>query len=337
MENIKREIICFGVRDYEIPYFNELGKKYNYNLILKPQFLNTENYKDALNYPIVMVRGNCTVNKEAMKDLADHGLKYYLTRTAGFNHVDLNACKEYKIESAFVPGYSPNAISELALTLAMMLLRNTAYTVNETHNGSFKVTNQMFSREVRGCTVGILGCGRIGSTTAKLFKGLGATVVGYDLYENPNNKDILTYLPLDEFIKQSDIIICHLAYIKGKNDNFINKEFVSKMKDNSILVNVARGEVCDTKAVLEAVKNKHLAGYGLDVIENESSLFNKVFDPKKMPTEESQEIIDLYPRVLITPHVASSTDKALIDMIEVSLKNMDEYLTTGKCKNSLIK
>lgn len=337
MNKIKREIICFGCRNYEKSYFEELGTKYNYSLILKEAYLNTENYKDAIGYPIVMVRGNCTIDKDAMKDLAAHGLKYYLTRTAGYNHIDLTACKELGFESAFVPGYSPNAVSELALTLAMMLLRNVAYATDKTHQGNFKITDQMFSREVRNCTVGILGCGRIGSTTAKLFNGLGAKVVGYDVYQNPNNKDILAYLPLDEFIKESDIVICHLAYLKGKNDHFINKEFINLMKPNSILINVARGEVLDIESALEAVKNNHLAGLGVDVTEYEKILFNKIHDPKNMPSKIDQEIIDLYPRVLITPHIGSSTDKALIDMIEISLQNMDEYLSTGKCKNSLIK
>lgn len=335
---MERKIICFGVRDYEKPYFEELGKKYNYELVLKSQFLNTENYKDALGYEIVMVRGNCVVNYEAMKDLADHGLKYYLTRTAGFNHVDLKACKDFHIESAYVPGYSPNSISELALTLAMMLLRNTGYTTDLTHRGQFKVTNQMFSREVRGCTVGILGCGRIGCTSAKLFKGLGARVVGYDVYQSDYSKEVVEFLPLEKFIAESDIILVHLAYIPGKNDHFIDKDFISKMKDQSILVNVARGEVLDLQAAVEAIKSNHLAGLAIDVIEQEKTIFFKNFDdPKHMDTPLHQDLIDLYPKVLVTPHVASSTDKALIDMIEVSLKNMDEYLLTGKCKNSLIK
>lgn len=335
---MERKIICFGVRDYEKPYFEELGKKYNYELVLKSQFLNTENYKDALGYEIVMVRGNCVVNYEAMKDLADHGLKYYLTRTAGFNHVDLKACKDFHIESAYVPGYYPNSISELALTLAMMLLRNTGYTTDLTHRGQFKVTNQMFSREVRGCTVGILGCGRIGCTSAKLFKGLGARVVGYDVYQSDYAKEVVEFLPLEKFIAESDIILVHLAYIPGKNDHFIDKDFISKMKDQSILVNVARGEVLDLQAAVEAIKSNHLAGLAIDVIEQEKTIFFKNFDdPKHMDTPLHQDLIDLYPKVLVTPHVASSTDKALIDMIEVSLKNMDEYLLTGKCKNSLIK
>lgn len=335
---MKKQIACFGVRDYEIPYFEELGKKYDYDLVLFPQFLNTENYQDALGYEVVMVRGNCVVNKEAMKDLYQHGLHYYLTRTAGYNHVDIEACKELGIEAAYVPGYSPNAISELALTLAMMLLRNTAYMVDYTHHGNFKVTNQMFSREVRGCRVGILGCGRIGLTSAQLFKGLGAEVVGYDVYQSDRAKRIVTFLPLDEFIKTCDIILVHLAYIKGSNDNFINEDFLKNMKKNAILVNVARGEVMDTKSALAEVESGHLAGLAMDVIDHEKTLFFQNFkDPQHMDNEVHQKIIDLYPRVLITPHVGSSTDKALIDMIEVSLKNMDEYLVLGKCKNSLIR
>lgn len=334
---MKGKMICFGVRDYEKPYFEKLGKQYDYDLVLREEYLNNDCVSLAYGYSMVMVRGNCNVDAQHMKLLKEHGLKYYLTRTAGFNHVDVNACKELGIETAYVPGYSPNAISELALSLAMALLRNIVYTTDLTHNGHFKVTNQMFSREVRGCTVGILGCGRIGCTTAKLFKGLGAKVIGYDVYQSDKAKEILEFKNLDEFFKESDIIICHMAYIKGKNDNFISKELIDTMKKDAILINVARGQVLDTMAAIDAVKNGKLAGLGLDVLSDEAKLFNHDFDPKNMDSQLHQDIVDLYPKVLITPHIGSATDMALIDMIEVSLKNMDEYLTTGKCKNSLIK
>ena len=254
---MKMKIICFGCRDYEKPYFDKLAKQYDYDLVLSPEYLNNNNYELALGYEAVMVRGNCVVDREHMKLLKDKGLKYYLTRTAGYNHVDVNACKEFGIETAFVPGYSPNAISELALTLAMMLLRNTAYTTDQTHNGHFKVTNEMFSREVRGCTVGIMGCGKIGTTTAKLFKGLGSRVIGYDVYQSDNAKQVVEFKDIDDFIKESDVIICHMSYIKGQNDNFISKDMISKMKKGTVLVNVARGEVMDTKAAVDAVKAGH--------------------------------------------------------------------------------
>jgi D-lactate dehydrogenase len=333
---MKGKIICFGVRDYEKPYFEALGKKYDYDLVLSPAYLNNDNWELAKGYSMVMVRGNCNVDAAHMKLLKENGLKYYLTRTAGYNHVDVKACKELGIETAFVPGYSPSAISELAVSLAMSLLRHIVYTTALTHDGKFKVTNTMFSREIRGCTVGILGCGRIGTTTARDFKGLGAKVLGYDVYQSPAAKEVVEFVDLDTLLAQSDVVVCHMSYLKGSNDKFIDAEKIAKMKDHAILINVARGQLLDTQAALDAVKSGHLDGLGLDVVEDETTLFNHEFDPKHLDTPMHQELIDLYPKVLVTPHVGSATDLALIDMIEVSLKNMDEYLATGTCKNSLL-
>lgn len=334
---MEKKMICFGVREYETPYFEKLGKQYGYELVLRPEYLNNDNYELAKGYEMVMVRGNCFLDYDHMKSLKDDGLKYYLTRTAGYNHVDLKTCKELGIESAYVPGYSPNAIAELAVTLAMMLLRNAAYATDLTHQGHFKVTNRMFSREVRGCTVGILGCGKIGCVSAELFKGLGARVIGYDVHPSDRAKVLVELTDIDTFLAESDIICVHMAYFKGSNDNFLDAEKIAKMKDHSIIVNVARGEVMDTAAALEAVKSGHLDGLGLDVIDHEGTLFNKDHDPAHMSNPVHQDIIDLYPRVLITPHIGSATDLALVDMIEITLKNMDEYLETGHCKNTLIK
>lgn len=330
-------MICFGCRGYELPYFEKLGKEYGYELVTRPEYLNNDNYELALGYEAVMIRGNCVLDKEHLALLKEKGLKYYLTRTAGYNHVDVAACKELGIETAFVPGYSPNAISELALTLAMMLLRHTAYSCDLAAKGEFKVTDTMFSKEVRDCTVGILGCGRIGRVTASLFKGLGAKVIGYDVFVSPACEGLIEMKDVDSVMKESDIVICHMAYVKGQNDNFIDADKIAEMKDGAILVNVARGEVLDNEAAVAAIKNGHLGGLGLDVITNEKALFNKVHDPKNMPSPLFQDMVDLYPKVLVTPHIGSASEHALIDMIEITLKNMDEYLTTGKCKNSLIK
>ena len=239
---MERKIICFGVRDYEKPTFEALGKQYHYELVLRPEYLNNDNLELAYGYENVMVRGNCNVDYDHMKILAEKGLKVYLTRTAGYNHVDLKACKDFGIKSAFVPGYSPNAISELAVALAMALLRHVVYTTDLTHHGKFEVTNDMFCREIRGCTIGILGCGRIGCTSASLFKGLGAKVIGYDVYQSDKAKEILEFRDVDTFFQEADIIVCHMAYIKGKNDNFISKERIAEMKKDSILINVARGQ-----------------------------------------------------------------------------------------------
>lgn len=332
---MERKILCFGVRKYEIPTFQELGKAYKYDLILREELLTNENVDQAYGNPIIMIRGLCFLNRESIKKLSEHGLKYILTRTIGFSHVDISACEDYKINIAYAPGFSPNAISELALTFSMMLLRNVAYATYQTNNLDFRVTDQMFSKEVHNCTVGIIGCGRIGVTTARYFAGLGANVIGYDIYQSSAAKQVLKFTDLDSVLQQSDIVSVHLSYIKGVNDRLIDDEFISKMKDGAILINTSRGEIQDLEAIVKAVENGKLSGVGLDVLNSDNTLFNKKYD--KITDPLFKRMLDLYPRILITPHIGSSTDEALRGMIEMSLKNMDDYLTVGTCRNSLIK
>ena len=163
-------------------------------------------------------------DRRNLEILKNNGLKYVLTRTVGFDHVDLEAVKEFGLESARVPGYSPNAISELAVTLSMMLLRHTAYTVNRTREKNFLVDPFMFSKEIRNCTVAVLGAGKIGLTTAKLFKGLGARVIAYDVFQSDAAKEIVEFMELDEVLAQADIISVHMPYIKDVNYHMINDD-----------------------------------------------------------------------------------------------------------------
>ena len=159
---MQKKIICFGVREYEKPYFADLGDKYGYELVLKPELLTNDNVEVAQGFEAIMLRANCNLNKSSLLKLKESGLKIVLTRTVGFAHVNVDDCKELGLEYCYVPGYSPNAISELTVTLGMMCVRNTVQMVNNASRGDFVVHDEYFSREVRGMTVGILGCGRIG-------------------------------------------------------------------------------------------------------------------------------------------------------------------------------
>lgn len=334
---MKKEIICFGVRDYEVSTFEELGKKYDYKLVLKKEYLTNDNYELGLNYEVVMVRGNCFLNYDSIKALKESGLKYLLTRTVGFNHIDLDACKKLDVACARVPGYSPNSVAELALTYIMALNRSLVFSVNETSQGDFRVKNEMFSPEIRNLTVAVLGCGRIGLTSATLLKGMGARVIGYDVLQSDRGREVLDkYATIEEVQKEADIITVHMPYFKGENDNFINSDFISKMKDGAIIVNTARGELVDASAIADAVESGKLRGAALDVIANEKLTFFKKHEGA-LEDPVAEKLRGLYPRVLMTPHVGSATDEALNNMVEVSLQNLDEYLSTNTCKNSLIK
>lgn len=211
------KIACYGVRPNEVPFFNDLNK-YNFELTLIEDLLLHDNIETAKGHDAVLLRGNCVADEINLAKMNDFGIKYVFTRTVGFNHINLDEAKKYEMLVARVPSYSPNAIAELALTLAMSLLRNTTYTTNRTAQGNFKVDSQMFSKEIRNCTVGIIGTGRIGLTEAGLFKGLGANVLGYDVFQSDAAKEVVTFKEMDELLAESDIVSIHVPYFPGQND-----------------------------------------------------------------------------------------------------------------------
>ncbi|WP_086349043.1 2-hydroxyacid dehydrogenase [Candidatus Enterococcus clewellii] len=329
------KIACYGVRPNEVAFFNQLNI-YNYELTLIEGLLTHDNIDTAQGHDAVLLRGNCVADSQNIDKFKEYGIKYVFTRTVGFNHIDLEAAAKYEMRVTRVPSYSPNAIAELSLTLAMMLLRHTAYTTMRTSYKNFIVNEEMFSKEVRNCTVGIIGTGKIGLTEASLFKGLGAHVIGYDIYQPDAAKEVLTFKALDELLAESDIVSLHVPFIPGENDQMINAEFLAKMKPGAILINTARGELQDNEAILNALESNHLAGFGTDVFANEKDLFFKAFQPwQALPDGTVQRLIDLYPRVLVTPHIGSNTDEALSNMITTSFENFNDILTTGTSVNEL--
>ncbi|WP_251861754.1 2-hydroxyacid dehydrogenase [Clostridium sp. Marseille-Q2269] len=328
------KIVCYGVRDIEVTYFNKLNN-FGYEIELVSDFLNYENAAKAIGADAVMIRGNCKADRKNIEFLASNGVKYILTRTVGYNHIDLEAVKEFKMRIATVPVYSPNAIAELAVTLAMMLLRNTAYAASKTRKKDFTVDSKMFSKEIRNCTVGVIGTGKIGLTSAKLFKGLGAKIVGYDVFQSDAAKEVVEFMALKEVLSKSDIVTIHVPYIKGVNYHMINEEFISKMRKGAILINTARGELQDNDAISDALESGKLGGYGTDVFEGESSFFSKNLRGRELENKAVNKLVDMFPKVIVTPHIGSFTDQALTNMISISYKNMNEFITAGKCENEI--
>ena len=201
------KVLCYGVRDVEEPIFESSNKAFGYDIKCVPDYLNTpETAEMAKGFDAVILRGNCFANKQNLDIYKKLGVQYVLTRTVGKDHIDIPYAKELGFKMAFVPGYSPNAIAELAVTHAMMLLRHLAYTTSEAHKGNFVVDKHMFSKEIRNCTVGVIGLGRIGRVCAQIFHGMGAKVVGQDVFQIKGIDDYATQVEMDELLKVSDVI-----------------------------------------------------------------------------------------------------------------------------------
>ncbi len=329
------KIICFGVRKYEKNAFKKIETEYKISLELNPEYIGDNNYDLGIGYDVIIVRANCNLSYKSLKILRANGLKYLLTRTVGYNHIDLNSCKELGIKVAYAPGYSPSSIAELGIALALSILRNIPEAIHKSSKYDFRLNDYMFGREIRNCIIGIIGCGRIGTETARLYNMMGASVIGYDVNENKEAKQYLKYVSLNYLIEKSDIISIHMSYNKEINYHFLSKKEFEKMKDNVIIINTARGELIDTNSLIDFVKTKKILGAGLDVIENEGDLFFKK-NKKANTKKEIKDLINLYPRVIITPHISSSTESAVYDSMKITINNLMHFINEDEFENKLV-
>ena len=327
------KVLCYGVRDVEKPIFERENKGFGYDLTLVPDYLNTkETAYLAKGHEAVILRGNCLATPENLDIYKECGVKYLLTRTAGKDHINIPYATKLGFKMAFVPRYSPNAIADLAVFHTLMHLRHLAYTTSRTAKGNFTIDSFMFSKEIRNCTCGVIGLGRIGREAAKMYHGMGATVLGYDVFQMKGIEDFATQVSLEEIQEKADIITVHVNYQAG-DPKLIDKNFLSKLKHDCILVNASRGQLADGNAICDAIENNTLGGYSADTIENEAKVFGKDFTGKEIPDPIIARMVSLYPRVLISPHLGSYTDEAAKNMVEISYQNLQDFIDTGDCKN----
>lgn len=327
------KIVAYGVRENEVDYFKKLNK-YHYDVQLESELLTHDNIETAKGADAVLLRANCQADAQNLAKLNEWGIKYVFTRTVGFNHIDLKAAAKYEMKVARVPAYSPYAVAELAMTLGMMLFRHTALATDLTRQGNFSVSTATFSGEVHSSTVGIIGTGRIGATEAQLYSGMGTKVLGYDPYPSDFAKQYVEFVEQDELLAKSDIVSIHVPYFPGQNDRLIDADFLKKMKPTAVLVNTARTQLADYPAIIKAITQNQIAGFASDVLPDEVEVLGHDFKGN-ITNELTKQLVDLYPKVLLTPHIGSYTSPALTDMIAVSYENFHQVLETGKTDNDV--
>lgn len=329
------KIICFGVRDYEIEIFKKIEAEYcDFDFTLSNLYIDDTNFEVALGFETIILRANCLLTEKSLKVLRDNGLRFLLTRTIGYNHIPIKACNDLGIKVAYAPGYSPSSIAELGFSLALSLLRNVPEAINNSSHYDFQLNNRMFGREIRNCTVGIVGCGTIGKESARIYSAMGAKVLGYDIFTDENYKDLIDYCSFERLCKESDIISIHMSYDKEKNEHFFGQHEFELMKNNVIIINTARGPLIDSEALISFIKKGKILGVGLDVIEYEKDTFFKRKTSETL-NPSIKELIDLYPKVIVTPHISSSTDVAVYDSLRITMENLKQLDNNEECKNQL--
>lgn len=237
-------------------------------------------------------------------------LKCIVTRSTGFDHIDLEACKERNIMVCNVPDYAKNTVAEFSFALILALSRKVfqSYQVVQT-TGKF-IRNGLMGFDLKGKTVGVIGTGNIGSCFIEIAQGYGMNVIAYDI----NQHLPITYVSLEELLKHSDIVSLHVPYNKHTH-YLLNKNNISLMKNGSYLINTSRGKVVEMEAVLHALESGKIAGAGLDVIEDEKNLSSPL----------SQKLI-AHPHTIITPHNAYNTQEAILRILDTTIINVKNMI-----------
>ena len=262
----------------------------------------------AKGYDAVCAFVSSDVGTKTVEALHEAGVKLILMRCAGFNNVDLDKAKEYDIKVMRVPGYSPEAVAEHAMTLALAVNRRIHKAYVKVRENDFSLTGLMGINFYQK-TAGIVGTGKIGAAMARICRGFGMKVIAYDVYENPALKDFVTYVTLDELLAQSDLISLHCP-LMDSTYHLINKDTIAKMKDGVILVNTSRGGLVKTNDLIDGIRARKFFGVGLDVYEEETK---NVFEDRSDEILEHSTTARLlsFPNVMITSHQGFFTQEAL--------------------------
>ena len=324
------KIIAYHVQPYEVEAFKEWSRENDIEVVLKEELLTEETVEWAKGFDGISTQQVIPVKSEAIfKKIEEFGITQLSTRTAGVDMFDGELAKKHGVHITNVPRYSGNAIAELALSHAMYLLRNMGKIQHAQDECDFRWNKDYIAREVRNCTVGIVGTGYIGFTAARLFHGLGAKVIGFDKIHNENAKGILEYRDsLEELLKESDIVSLHLPLFE-ENIHMINKDNLKLMKNDAILINTGRGGLIKTDDLIEALENGTIGAAGLDVLESETLYVNQIVDKKKIEGSHIEKLRSMH-NTIVSGHFAFFTKNAVADLVSISCNNIKTYLETGK-------
>ncbi|OEZ00291.1 MULTISPECIES: 2-hydroxyacid dehydrogenase [Stenotrophomonas] len=278
----------------------------------------------------VCVFVNDRLDAPVLRALHTLGVRAVLLRCAGFNNVDVAAAEQLGLFVARVPAYSPEAVAEHAAALIMTLNRQTHRAYNRVREGNFMLDG-LLGRTLHGRTVGIVGTGKIGLATARIMKGLGCTVLGFDPYPSPAFAQIGEAVALEELLTRADIVSLHCP-LTPETHHLINEESLARMKPGAMLVNTSRGGLVNTDAVVRALKSRHLGHLAIDVYEQESALFFQDLSGEIIDDDLFQRLMT-FPNVLVTGHQGFFTVEALQEICSITLGNLADFANGVECSN----
>jgi D-lactate dehydrogenase len=324
-------IAFFSTQVYDKTFFEKYNADFGNQLEFFDTQLNLQTVKLINDTKVVCVFVNDIVDADVIAKLARKKVKIIALRCAGFNNVDLDAAKKHNIRVCRVPAYSPQAVAEHAMAMILTLNRKTHKAYNRVREQNFAL-NGLLGFDLFGKTIGIIGTGNIGKAFAKIALGFGCKILAFDIVaDSAMEKEGVNFVDLETIFKESDIISLHCP-LNEKTLHIINKNSLSLMKNNVMIINTSRGALIETSSVVDALKEGKVGYLGIDVYEQEEKLFFRDLSDDIIKDDVIQRLMS-FPNVLVTAHQAFFTNEALTQIALVTLGNIQELVLNDSIKN----
>ncbi len=326
-------ILFYDAKSYDRESFEEKRKAYpDIELKYLKSELTPATAPLAKGFDGVCAFVNCDVGTETIESLHACGVKLILMRCAGYNNVDVERAARYHIKVMRVPGYSPEAVAEHAMALALTANRRIHKAYVRVRENDFSLSGMM-GKNFYERTAGIVGTGKIGAAMARICHGFGMKVIAYDRYPN-QSLDFVTYVDWETLLAESDLISLHCP-LTEETYHMIREESIRQMKDGVILVNTSRGGLVKTEDLIKGIRAKKFFAVGLDVYEEEKRNVYEDRSNEILETSITSRLLS-FPNVVITSHQGFFTQEAMSAISEVTLHNADSFQKGQKTETEVV-
>ena len=321
----------YGIWQEEYAKLEQLSKQHGFEYVVTPEPLSLKNIEMSRGCNGVSALGKVQVNKEVLTALKECGISYFSTRTVGYNHIDLQAAKDVKIQVSN-SGYPPDSVAEFTVMLILLLFRKYKQSLWRQQVNDYSLGG-LRGETLRGKTVGVFGGGRIGGRVMEILKGFGCRILCCDEYKRKEVEAIAEYVDADAMYALSDVITYHVPALPS-TEKMLNKQTLAKMKDGVVLINTARGELFDLKTLIEGIESEKIGGLAMDVFEGEDGIYhqNRVVDILR---NRDMAYLRQFPNVILTPHMAFYTQLSMDSMMRISMESLMEFNQTGTSQNEI--
>ena len=308
------KIFAYALRPYdELGYLDALSRELGFDYDWTPDYPTLDNARLAAGADMLSIITN-PMTPELLGTYRDLGVRGIATRSIGYDHIDLDAARSLGIRVAHA-AYPPEGVANYAIMLMMMALRKVKLVLAQAAVQDFSLAGKL-GRDISGCTVGVVGTGRIGATVVRHLQGFGCRVLAFDPCPRDDLAGLATYVTLDELLASSDVVTLHAPGLP-ENHHMIGAAELARAKRGVVLVNAGRGTLVDTAALVDALESGQVGAAALDTIENESNLYYLDRGGEVLPNRD-RAVLSAMPNVIVSPHMAFYTATDVEGMVRSS-------------------